>query len=108
LTKYTKALSMLSLATKAGKVVSGGFMVEKALQQGTAFLVIIAENASDNTKEKFINKCTYYEVLYKICADSGSLGHSIGKQDRMVIAVTDEGFANQINKKLDASLDMEV
>ena len=105
---YSKALSMLSIAAKAGKIVSGGFMVEKALQQGTAYLVIIAENASKNTRDKFINKCTYYQVPYRICTVSGSLGHNIGKQDRMVVAVTDEGLANQVRIKLDVSKDMEV
>ncbi len=103
-----KALSMLAIATKAGKVVSGGFMVEKSLQQGLASLVIIACDASNNTKEKFINKCTYYEVPYRVCTDSKSLGHIIGKQDRMVVAVTDEGLANQVMSKIDVSLDMEV
>ena len=105
---YSKALSMLSIATKAGKVVSGGCMVENAIQQGIAWLVIIAEDASDNTKSKFINKCTYYDVPYRICADGESLGRTIGKQDRKVVAVTDEGLANQIANKMDISKDMEV
>lgn len=106
--KYNKALSMLSIATKAGKVVSGGFMVENAIQQGTAYLVIIAEDASGNTRKKFIDKCTYYDVPYRICADSESLGKTIGKQDRKVVAVTNEGLAVSVLNKLDISKDMEV
>ena len=99
---------MLSIATKAGKVLSGGFMVENGLQQKVAYLVLIAEDASDNTKEKFINKCTYYDVPYRICADGESLGRTIGKQERKVVAVTDEGLARQIMNKLDISKEMEV
>lgn len=106
--KYNKALSMLSIATKAGKVVSGGFMVENAIQQGTAYLVIIAEDASGNTRKKFIDKCTYYDVPYRICADGESLGKTIGKQDRKVVAVTNEGLAVSVLNKLDISKDMEV
>ena len=40
-----KVHSMIGLATKAGKVVSGEFAVEKAIKDGKAFLVIIAEDA---------------------------------------------------------------
>ena len=40
-----KVHSMIGLATKAGKVVSGEFAVEKAIKDGKAFLVTIAEDA---------------------------------------------------------------
>ena len=45
-----RALSMLSIAAKAGKVQSGGFLTEKAIQEGVAYFVIIAEDASGNTQ----------------------------------------------------------
>ena len=46
-----RALSLLSIAVKAGKVVSGGFMSERTICDGTAHFVIIAGDASDNTKQ---------------------------------------------------------
>ena len=48
-----KALSMIGLATKAGKVASGEFCTEKEVKSGRAYLVIVADDASDNTKKKF-------------------------------------------------------
>lgn len=99
---------MLSIAAKAGKVTSGGFMVEASIQKGTAYLVIIALDASDNTKKKFIDKCTYYDIPYRICTDGESLGKSIGKQERKVVAVTNQGLAASVLSKLDISKDMEV
>jgi len=45
-----KILSMISLATKAGKTVSGEFSVEKTVKSGGAYLVIVAMDASDHTK----------------------------------------------------------
>ena len=48
-----KALSMIGLATKAGKIASGEFAVESAVRKGKACLVIIASDASDNTKKSF-------------------------------------------------------
>ena len=97
-----KALALLSIAAKAGKIVSGGFMCEKAIQEGTACLIIIAEDASGNTRKKFTDKSTFYNVPCKVAGTSEVLGHRIGKQNRMVVAVTDEGLAEQITNKLDS------
>ena len=93
--------SMLSIAAKAGKVQSGGFLTEKAIQEGVAYFVIIAEDASGNTQKKFMDKCKYYEIPYTIAFDSTTLGRQIGKQERTVLAVTDAGLAKQISDKLD-------
>ena len=60
--KSSKALSLVSLATKAGKTASGEFCTEKEVKTGMAELVIVAEDASDNTKKKFKNMCNFYEV----------------------------------------------
>ena len=57
-----KVLSLIGLSTKAGKIVSGEFSTEKAVKTGKAWLVIVSAEASDNTKKKFHNMCTYYEV----------------------------------------------
>ena len=51
--KSSKALSLVSLATKAGKTASGEFCTEKEVKTGMAELVIVAEDASANTKKKF-------------------------------------------------------
>lgn len=107
-TEHNKALSMLSIAAKAGKVVSGGFMSEKAVQEGKAFLVIISSDASGNTRKKFIDKCTYYGVPYVVFGDSLQLGRQIGKQSRTTVTVTDSGLAKQILGRIDSSNDMEV
>ena len=44
---------MFSLCQKAGKMASGEFAVEKALQDGSCYYVIITNDASENTKKKF-------------------------------------------------------
>jgi ribosomal protein L7Ae-like RNA K-turn-binding protein len=97
----TKTLSMLSISAKAGKVASGGFMTERALQDGTARLVIIAADASDNTKKKFSNKSEYYHVPYYIFSDSAELGKFIGKESRTTVAVLDAGLAKSIINNLE-------
>ena len=45
-----KVMSYLGLATRARKVQSGEFSTEKSVKSGRAALVMVAEDASDNTK----------------------------------------------------------
>ena len=97
-----KALSMIGLATKAGKTASGEFATEKEIKSGHATLVIVAEDASDNTKKKFQNMCEFYEVPIYFYGDKDTLGHAMGKEFRASLAVTDPGFAKGIMKHLDA------
>lgn len=91
-----RALQLLSLAQRAGKVASGEFKTEESVKTGQARLVIIASDASDNTKKKFINMCEFYEVPIIEYSDKNSLGHFIGREFRASVAVTDEGLANKI------------
>ena len=67
-----KALSMLGIATKAGKTVTGEFSTEKAVKEGSAYLVVVAGDASNNTKKKFRNMCDYYQVTIIVFADKDS------------------------------------
>ena len=100
--KLNKALSLISLATKAGKTASGEFCTEKEVKSRKAELVIVAEDASDNTKQKFKNMCEFYEVPIYFYGDKDTLGHAMGKEFRASLAVTDHGFAKGIIKHLDA------
>ena len=103
-----KALSMLGIATKAGKTVTGEFSTEKAVKEGRACLVVIAADASENTKKKFRNMCNYYHVSMREFADKDSLGRACGKEFRASLAVTDQGLANSIEKHMDRYNNLEV
>ena len=100
--KLNKALSLISLATKAGKTVSGEFCTEKEVKTGMAALVIVADDASENTKKKFQNMCEFYEVPIYFYGDKDTLGHAMGKEFRASLAVTDPGFAKGIAKHIEA------
>ena len=47
-----KALSMIGLATKAGRTASGEFLTEREVKTGRAALVIIAGDALGQYEEK--------------------------------------------------------
>ena len=95
-----RALSLLSLATKAGFVASGEFSTEKSVKEGKAYVVIVAEDASDNTKKMFTNMCTYYEIPIYFLAEKTELGAAIGKEFRASLSVNNEGMAKSIEKYL--------
>lgn len=99
--KNDKVISLIGLAERARKVASGEFSAEKAVKSGTAYLVIVAEDASDNTKKNFSDMCTYYEVPISIYGRKEFLGHGIGKEMRASLAILDEGFAKAIQKQID-------
>lgn len=94
------ALRMVGIAAKAGRIDSGEFMTENAVKSGRAALVIIAGDASGNTKKKFNNMCEFYEVPIREYSTKEELGRAIGKEFRASIAVTDEGLAQAIMKKM--------
>lgn len=96
-----KIFSLIGLATRAGKTVSGEFSTEKAVKAFKAEIVIVAEDASDNTKKLFTDKCNFYEVPCYVFGTKEQLGHAMGKELRASLAVTDYGFAQQLCKLLD-------
>lgn len=97
----SKELAFLGLAAKAGRIVSGEFATEKGVKAGQVFLVLTAQDASENTRKKFKDMCTYYEVpLYNV-GTKEELGGAIGKDYRASLGVTDENFALAMIKKLE-------
>jgi len=95
-----RALSLLGLAARARKIVSGEEQVVKGIQQGNVFYVIITEDASANSRKKITDKCSFYEVPFKEVFDRDSIGHAIGKISRITVGVTDQGFSKQLEKLL--------
>ncbi len=95
-----KELSLLGLATKAGKVASGEFSTEKSVKTGKGFLVLVADDASQNTRKKFQNMCDFYEVPIYFIANKEELGRFCGKEFRASLAVQDENFAKAMLKEL--------
>lgn len=100
--KQSKVLSLIGLATRAGRTVSGEFATEKKTKSGKAHLVVVANDASDNTKKKFRNMCDFYEVPICFYGNKDTLGYAMGKEFRASLAVTDGGFAKEIMKHLEA------
>lgn len=85
----------IGLCMKAGRCRSGDFTVEKLARAGEARLVLLDAQISAATRERYERLCSREQIpLLTIQA----LGAAIGKPERMVAAVTDQGFANMIQR----------
>lgn len=92
-------LNLLGLAARARKIETGDSAL-KAIRAKKASFVIIAEDASQNTKKKFTDKCTFYSIPYVVWNKSAALSQAIGRPNRMAIAIVDQGFAKSFKEKL--------
>ncbi|HSQ33586.1 MAG TPA: ribosomal L7Ae/L30e/S12e/Gadd45 family protein [Peptostreptococcaceae bacterium] len=98
-----KIYTFLGLAQRAGKIVSGDDSTLMELKKNKVVLVIIASDASNNTKKTFVDKSTYRDVEYIEFSNKVELGYSIGKSPRAVIGIKDKSFANKIKEMIESN-----
>ncbi|MBR5247992.1 MAG: ribosomal L7Ae/L30e/S12e/Gadd45 family protein [Lachnospiraceae bacterium] len=94
--RQNRVLSMLGLAARGRNVVSGELQTLNAVKDGSAMLVIVAEDASENTRKLFSDKCSFYEVPLRMYGSREALGRAIGKEMRSSLAVIDIGLAQSV------------
>lgn len=99
--EHDKILSLIGLAMRGRNLVSGEFQTKAAVQNGSAMLVVIAQDASQNTKKLFHDKCDSYQVPIYEYGTKATLGQAMGKEFRSSMAVCDAGLANAIRKHLE-------
>lgn len=96
-----RVLGLLGLALRAGKLTAGQEPALKLIRRGKAKLILLAEDASDNTKKVFYDKGKYYGVPVLEKGSMDQLGKALGKGQRAVVAVSDEGFAKSMLKNIE-------
>lgn len=90
-----RALGLLGLTARAGKVQSGEQAAELALKKGQARLIILDGAASKGTYKAFADACTYHSIPIRI-TDADALGDAIGKPGRRIAVVTDGKLAEKL------------
>ena len=93
-----KLYGMIGLCVKAGRTAFGSEACESLVRSGKMPLVIVAEDASENTKKRMQDKCTTYGVKCIYFGTVSSLAKSTGKGKVSVLGIRDEGFASAILK----------
>lgn len=98
----SKILSILGLCMRAGLLSAGEVSAESAIKSQKAKLLIVADDASANTKKKFNNSAKFYKVKLVYYGKKEDLGKAVGKAERSVMAVCDEGFAKKLEGLLES------
>ena len=96
-----KICSFMGMAVKAGQAVSGSFLSDKAIKIGKAKLVLVAKDASENTKKGFRDAGKFYEAEIREIGTKELLGKYSGKKLKTAIAITGESFANKLLSMID-------
>ena len=92
----SKIYGLIGLCQKAGQVVSGEQSCEIAIKKEQVFLLIVATDASANTRKLFKNRCSYRKIPLVEFGTKETLGNAIGKVKRASIGIVDENLANKI------------
>lgn len=102
--KNQKLINILSIACRAGKILSGDFVIEKTLSQKkhSVKLILIATDTAEMTKAKYEKLADKTKILLRETSlEKDALASCIGKTDRAAVAICDDGFCKAILKILD-------
>lgn len=92
----SRIYQMLGLCQKARKLAAGEFAAKQAVLDKAAYLVIVATDASDKTKKLFHDKSSYRNIPCVEWGTKEELGKILGKEQRAVVALLEENFANKV------------
>lgn len=101
MSEHQALFRLLGLAQRARKIVSGEEFVIAEIKKKSVQLVLLSADAGEQTKKKVLDKCNYYQIPINVIADRKTLGHAIGKVERVVIGIMDKGFAEKMTELLD-------
>lgn len=88
-------IQTLGLAQRAGKVVTGDVFWE-AFSKGQVKLVLLATDASPRRQREVIQKAESKDIFCLKLFTSHEISQAIGKANRVVIGITDQGFAERL------------
>ncbi|BCU52160.1 L7Ae/L30e/S12e/Gadd45 family ribosomal protein [Staphylococcus auricularis] len=97
----TKIQNFLGLAMRARKVKSGESVILTDIKKQRIKLVIVAEDAAENTQKLMRNKCASYRIPIRIYGTRDALGQALGKAEAVNIGLTDQGFATKLMSMID-------
>ena len=93
-----KILGLIGLAAKAGKICFGEESVENEIKKKKVKLVIVANDASERTKDKFKKLCNQHNIEIIIQEEIENLSKAIGKSNKAIIGIKEENLSKEIQK----------
>ena len=95
-----KALNLLGLSQKAGKLVSGTELVSIDAKAKKVKLIILAQDSHAGTTAKIYKVGEQNNILVINKFTSNEISQAIGKK-RKVLGITDTGFCKALLQKID-------
>lgn len=95
-----KILTLIGFAYKSRNLVSGEGITLEYIKSNKVKIVFIANDASENTRKRISDKCKFRSIELIDIFTRFEIGKAIGKDERVVLGITDENFANSIKKLL--------
>lgn len=96
--KNSKILGLIGLAARARKVAFGADSVELGAQKNKVYLIILAQDSSSRTKEKFQKISEKYNIPIIITQTIEDLSKAIGKNNKAILGIEDINLASEIQK----------
>ena len=93
-----KRLNNLGLCNKARGLVVGTDLVIDYIRSGKVKYVFLANDAANNTQKKVLDKCKFYNVEVDLSFSSNEISMAIGKENKMVVGITNESFLKILKK----------
>jgi len=93
-----KFFRMLGLAARMRAISFGEGAAKDSIKSKKSQLVIVAADASENTKKKFRNSCEFYSIRMIECSDKNTLGRQTGREFAVVLAITNQNIADELLK----------
>lgn len=95
-----KIANLLSMACRAGKVVCGDFAAKKYLKKKRVPLIFLAADGSEDTTGTYRRLALQKHIHICDIFTKEELGRTVGKEQNVVVLLTDPGFAKAIDNML--------
>ena len=96
-----KALSTLGISACARKISYGETLL-KDIKNKKVYLVVVASDASDNSKKRLIDKCDFYKCEYVVCLNKDSITKSIGRVDLVsAVGIKDYNLVKKFKENIE-------
>lgn len=96
-----KILNTLGICACARKISYGETLL-KEIKNKKIYFVVVASDASDNSKKRIIDKCTYYKCEYVVCLNKASITKSIGRVDLVsAVGIKDYNLVKKLKENIE-------
>lgn len=93
-----KILGLIGLAARARNVAFGADSVETEIKKRKINLIIVANDSSERTKDKFKRLSEIHGIPFIIAENIEALSKAIGKENKAIIGIKDLNLSNEILK----------